>query len=176
MVDTFAAHASRLLKVNDLGRVPVLGFSDVEARRARAIAQLVLDAGLSALSQPPVISDTDLSKPMTAYYLEDRVRQFGFQENRAGNWDSRDLAFALADLAKAVGSARPCSGMGSRRVRRHLDQCSDGTATSRDDGWSPSRAPQSATQADCEATHEHPDAPHEHEDSSIRARSRYCPG
>jgi hypothetical protein len=39
---------------------------------------------------------------MMAYYLEDRIRHFGFQENRAGNWDSRDLAFALADLAKAV--------------------------------------------------------------------------
>lgn len=102
VVDTFAAHASGLLKVDDLGRFPVLGFSDVETGRARAIAQLVLDAGLATLSQPPLTTDTDVSKPMMAYYLEARIRHFGFQENRAGNWDSRDLAFALADLAKAV--------------------------------------------------------------------------
>lgn len=102
MVDTFAAHASGLLEVNDLGRVPVLGSSDVEAGRARAIAQLVLDAGLNTLSQPPLTTDPDLSKPMVAYYLEDRIRHFGFQQNRAGNWDSRDLAFALAGVAEAV--------------------------------------------------------------------------
>ena len=102
VVDTFAANASVLLKVNDLGRGPVLGFSDVEAGRARAIAQLVLDAGLSTLSEPPLMTDTDLSKPMMAYDLEDRIRHFGFQQNRGGNWDSRDLAFALADLAEAV--------------------------------------------------------------------------
>jgi hypothetical protein len=103
VVDTFAAHASQLLKVNDLGRVPVLGFCDVEARRALVIAQLVLDAGLSTLSEPPLTSDTDLWKPTMAYYLKHRIRHFGFQHNRAGNWDSRDLAFALADLATAVG-------------------------------------------------------------------------
>ena len=102
VVDTFAAHASGLLEVNDLGRVPVLGSSDVEAGRARAIAQLVLDAGLNTLSQPPLTTDPDLSKPMVAYYLEDRIRHFGFQQNRAGNWDSRDLAFALAGVAEAV--------------------------------------------------------------------------
>ena len=102
VVDTFAARASGLLKVDDLGCVPVVGFSDVETGRARAIAQLVLDAGLETLSKPPLTTSTDLAKPMMAYYLQERIRHFGFEENRAGNWDARDLAFALADLAKAV--------------------------------------------------------------------------
>ena len=102
VVETFVAHACAMLKVGDLGRVPMLGFSDIETRRARAIAQLVMDAGLGTLSQPPLTTDTDLSAPMMAYYLEDRIRQFGFQENRAGHWDLRDLASALADLAGAV--------------------------------------------------------------------------
>lgn len=39
---------------------------------------------------------------MKAYYLEADIRRFGFERNRAGDWERRDLALALADLAQAV--------------------------------------------------------------------------
>lgn len=102
VVETFAGRACELLKVDDVGPVPSLAFSEVEADRAFAIAQQVLDAGLQALGRPPLTTDTDLSDPMNAYYLEQDIRRFGFDKNRAGDWGPRDLAFALADLAQAV--------------------------------------------------------------------------
>lgn len=34
--------------------------------------------------------------------LEADIRRFGYEKNRAGEWESRDLAMALADLAQAV--------------------------------------------------------------------------
>jgi hypothetical protein len=102
MVETFASRACELLKVDDVGPVPTLAFSEVEADRALAIAQQVLDVGLQALGRPPLTTDTDLSDPMKAYYIEQDIRRFGINRNRAGDWGPRDLAFALADLAQAV--------------------------------------------------------------------------
>jgi len=102
VVETFATRACDLLNVADGGGVPTLAFNDVEADRALAIAQRLLDAGLRALGRPPLTTDTDLSDPMKAYYLEQDIRRVGFDKNRADEWGPRDLAFALADLAQAV--------------------------------------------------------------------------
>jgi hypothetical protein len=102
VVETFASRACELLKVDDVGSVPTLAFSGLEADRALAIAQQILDAGLQALGRPPLTTDTDLSDPMKAYYLKQDLRRFGLNKNRAGDWGPRDLALALADLAQAV--------------------------------------------------------------------------
>ena len=102
IVETFASRAGELLSAKEIGPVPTLAFNDIEADRALAIAQLVLDAGLQTLGRPPLSTGTQLSDPMKAYYLEADIRRFGRERNRAGEWESRDLALALADLAQAV--------------------------------------------------------------------------
>lgn len=100
VIEGFATRARSHL-TND-APVPSPGSSDVETRRAREIAQAALDGGLVSLSQPPIATDIDLSKPMTAHDLEERIRHFARQQHRAGSWELRDLAIALADLAKAA--------------------------------------------------------------------------
>jgi hypothetical protein len=102
VVERFATRAGDLLNLDEIGPVPALAFHEVEADRALAIAQLVLDAGLDALGRPPLTTGTDLTDPMAAYHLEDDIRRVGYEKNRAGECEPRDLAFALADLAKAV--------------------------------------------------------------------------
>jgi hypothetical protein len=79
-VETFAKRACELLELNKTAPVPSLAFHEVEADRALAIAQRVLDAGLDALGRPPLATDTDLSNPMTVYHLEDDIRRVGLRE------------------------------------------------------------------------------------------------
>jgi hypothetical protein len=102
IVEIFTDRACRLLEIDGMGTVPTLAYCDVEADRAFAIAQHVLDAGQQLLGHPAPLSDTQLSDPMKAYYLEAAIRRFGYDSNRAGDWGPRDLAFALADLAQAA--------------------------------------------------------------------------
>jgi hypothetical protein len=110
VVSTFASRACELLQVDDLGPVALLGSSDVEVGRALAIAQALLNAGLSALKELPAIADTDLSRPMAAHDLVDRIRHFGYEQNRIGDEALRDSAFTLADLAKAVDKLEAALG------------------------------------------------------------------
>lgn len=124
VVETFTTRACALLELDETGPVPPLAFHEVEADRALAIAQRVLDAGLDALGRPPLTTHTDLSNPMTAYHLEDDIRRVGYETNRTGNWEPRDLAFALADLAEAVydfdralgWDADPCVSIAAQAV------------------------------------------------------------
>jgi hypothetical protein len=102
VVETFAKRAGELLELEETAPVPSLAFHEVEADRALAIAQRVLEGGRDALGRPPLTTDVDLSNPMTAYHLEDDIRRVGYEKNRVGEWEPRDLAFALADLAEAV--------------------------------------------------------------------------
>jgi len=102
VVEAFVKRACELLEMEDVGPVPTLAFNEVEASRALAIAQQVLDARMEALGRPPLSTDTDLSHPMSAYHLEDDIRRFGYERNHVGEWERRDLAFSLADLAQAV--------------------------------------------------------------------------
>lgn len=62
------------------------------------------------LGQSSLKIGMDLSDPMMARSLGEQIRRFGFEQNRAGRWDVRDLAFALADVAKAVGNLEPALG------------------------------------------------------------------
>lgn len=100
--ESFAKRARELLTLHEIGSVPALAFQEVEADRALAIAQRVLETGLDALGRPQLSTGTDLSDAMAAYRLEDDFRRVGYEKNRAGEWEPRDLAFALAGLAKAV--------------------------------------------------------------------------
>ena len=108
-VDVFARRARDHLGTN-IGVAPPLSLDVVEVNRARAIAQSVLDTGLEVLSEPSLKLDTDLSDPMMAHYLDERIRRFGFQQNRAGRWEARDIAIALADVARAVADFEPALG------------------------------------------------------------------
>ena len=102
VVERFARRACEQLNLDEIGPVPALDFHEVEADRAIAIAQQVLDAGLDALGRPALTAGTDVFDAMTAYRLEDDIRRVGFEKNRNGEWEPRDLAYALADLANAV--------------------------------------------------------------------------
>ena len=102
IIETFVNRARELLRIDDVGAVPALAFSELEADRALSIAQQILEAGLKILDRPRLTTDSALSEPMTAYYLERDIRGFGFEKNRVGDCRARDLAFTLADLARAV--------------------------------------------------------------------------
>jgi hypothetical protein len=102
VIGAFIGGAREALSDGDLGPVPALAFNDVEADRALALAQQMLDVGLRALDRPPLSSENDLSDPMNAYYVADDIRRFGYERNRKGDFERRDLAFAIADLARAV--------------------------------------------------------------------------
>lgn len=108
-VEVFASRTRDQLG-EKIGIVPPLSLGVVEVNRVRAIAKSVLDAGLEVLGQPTLKDNTDLSNPLTAHYLDERIRRFGLQENRAGQWAARDVALALADLAKAVADFEPSLG------------------------------------------------------------------
>jgi hypothetical protein len=109
VVEAFASRAREHLGTN-IGVVPSLALDVVEVNRVRAIARSVLDAGLEVLSEPSLKLDTDLSDPMTAHYLDERIRRFGLQQNRAGRSEARDVAIALADVAEAVADFEPALG------------------------------------------------------------------
>jgi hypothetical protein len=108
-VEVFANRAQDQLG-RHIGVVPSLSLDLVEVKRVRVIAQSVLDAGLEMLSQPSLTVEADVSDPLRAHHLDERLRRFGFQQNRAGRSEPRDVAFALADLAKAVAHFEPALG------------------------------------------------------------------
>jgi hypothetical protein len=76
VVKVFASRARDHLGTN-IGVVPPLSLDVVEVNRVRAIAQSVLDAGMEVLGEASLKVDTDLSDPMMAHYLDERLRRFG---------------------------------------------------------------------------------------------------